>query len=144
MKIHFTLVLVLLITPLSSTLAETLNNLDEMKIFTQIFVDKVASGEVDDAIAYFGPYSIIKDSDLNVLKIQIKTQLAKLETNLGICIGSDYIGTEQLGSSFTKIIQLQKFNIYAIRWMLVFYNNGSGWKVVNISFDDKIMDLFAR
>jgi hypothetical protein len=144
MKKFFFLFLAISLTLVGNAIAENLKTIDELKGFTQSFIEKIAAGDSKAAVDYLGPYSVIRGSDLNVLTPQIQTQMLKIEASYGICVGTEFISIEQLGNSLIKIIQLQKFNVYAVRWMLIFYNNGSGWKVVNVSFDDKIPDLFKN
>jgi hypothetical protein len=88
--------------------------------------------------------SAISESDLKQLRLMIETNLSVAEKNYGLCVGFEKLDNITVGKSLVKIITLQKFTKYAIKWEIVFYNSGVSWKIVNIWFDDKIVDLLKN
>ena len=74
----------------------------------------------------------------------IETNLSVAEKNYGLCVGFEKLDNITVWKSLVKIITLQKFTKYAIKWEIVFYNSGVSWKIVNIWFDDKIVDLLKN
>ncbi len=50
--------------------------------------------------------------------------------------GYDFVGVRRLGTSFTRLIYLQKNERFFIPWAFSFYKASGGWKLTRISFPD--------
>ena len=50
--------------------------------------------------------------------------------------GYEFIGVKRLGTSFTRLIYLQKNERFFIPWAFSFYKAAGGWMLTNVSFPD--------
>ena len=129
---------------LNPLFSQSLKSVEDVNKLATDVMNKLVARQFNLGIDLFKPYTILKESDLNVIKTQIESKLQTIESNYGICVGYELVFNEQIGESLLKIIELQKYDKYALRWNMVFYNNGEEWKLVNISYNDNIIDLFSK
>ena len=129
---------------ISSLFSQSLKSVEDVNKLTTDMMNKFVIRQFDIGVDLIKPYTVLKDSDLNVIKTQIQAKLPAIEASYGICVGYELVFKEQIGESLLKIIELQKYKKYALRWNMIFYNNGEEWKLVNLSYNDNINEIFSN
>jgi hypothetical protein len=65
-----------------------------------------------------------------------------MSQRFGKSIGFEFISEDKEGASLLRIIQIQKFERHAMRWVFFFYRNNEGWVLNSFKFDDAIQTMF--
>src|SRR6266568_3904593 len=106
MRIIVVLMLLLMTTFAS---AATLESKEAAKKLTDQIMAKVASGDIEGGLLLMKPYTIIPDSEFNVVVEQTKLQLPVMQGRFGKVVGSEFIKEKAVGKSLLQIVQIQKF-----------------------------------
>lgn len=109
---------------------------------TDQIMAKVAAGEFEAGLRLAKPYLIIPDSEFETMVGQGKLQGPMLVQRFGKSIGSEFIREDRAGENVMRIVQINRFEKHATRWIFIFYRTPTGWCVNTFYFDDKIQALF--
>ncbi len=108
----------------------------------------------DRAVAFFAeekfaegygllkPYWPLPPVEIDNLANQTNTQWPIVRQRFGTTVSTEFVEQLAGGSSFSRVIYLQKFQNHAIRWVFTFYKPKDRWVVNAVSFDDQIGQLF--
>jgi hypothetical protein len=107
-------------------------------------MEKVGSGDLVGGLLLLKPYSVVPESEFNVLLEQTKLQLPVIQGRFGKTLGTEFIAERLVGKSFFQIVHLQKFERHAVRWRFIFYSPSKSWVLDTFTFDDKIHLLFGE
>ncbi len=111
------------------------------KLTDQVML-KVASGDLQGGLLLMKPYTIIPESEFNVMLEQTKLQLPAIQGRFGKTLGAEFLYEKLVGKSLLKIVQIQKFERHIMRWQFIFYNPDGKWVLNTFNFDDNIRSLF--
>lgn len=104
---------------------------------------ELEKGQIDAMFAVFKTHCPIDHADLDRLQAMLKQQRQFVGPTLGEPMGEiDFVSQDCLGSSFVRFIYLEKWDNSALVWKLTFYRGRDGWKVNQITWTDKPLDLF--
>jgi hypothetical protein len=138
------LIILFIVLLITSSFSQSLESINDVIKLTNSVMDKFASGQIELGLDIYKLHTLLSDSDFNVIKTQYNSKSKMIESNYGLCLGTEIAYQEQIGESLFKIIYLQKHTRYALRWDMVFYKSETEWKLVNILYSDKILDLFSK
>jgi hypothetical protein len=124
--------------------AESLKDEEAVIALTNRMMEQFTKRQFGKGMDVMLPYSVMGEGSFTELMDQLETDLEVIDSSYGLCVGSEIVTIERVGKSLVKIIQMEKHVNYAILWHLVFYNNGEGWRLVNILYNDKLLDLFEK
>jgi hypothetical protein len=122
--------------------AATLESKEAAKKLTDQVMLKVASGDLQGGLLLMKPYTIIPESEFNVMLEQTKLQLPAIQGRFGKTLGAEFLCEKDVGKSLLKIVQIQKFQRHIMRWQFIFYNPDGKWVLNTFNFDDNIRGLF--
>jgi hypothetical protein len=122
--------------------SERLIGTTEARQLTDNMMTKIAAGEVEAGLSLAKPYLIIPDAEFKEMVSQTNLQMPKLGQRFGKSVGSEFIREDKVGTSFYRIIQVQRFEKHITRWTFYFYKTPTGWVLNTFNFDDKIQLLF--
>jgi nucleoside recognition membrane protein YjiH len=124
--------------------AATLESKDAAKKLTDQVMAKVASGDIEGGLILMKPYTIIPESEFNVMLEQTKLQLPIMQGRFGKILGAEFIKEMTVGKSLLKIVQIQKFEKHIMRWSFIFYSPDGKWVLNSFNFDDNIRSMFEE
>ena len=124
--------------------AATLDSKEAARKVTDQVMAKVATGDFQGGLILIKPYTIIPESEFNVMLEQAKLQLPAIQGRFGKTVGSEFISEKMVGKSLLQIVHIQKFEKHIMRWRFIFYNPQGKWVLNTFNFDDKIHSLFEE
>lgn len=122
--------------------AETLKTTDETKSLCRDAVESFSKNKVEESFNILQPYWPLPKQELDNLSYQTKTQLATVSGRFGNSIGSDFIKTQEAGSSFIQHTYAIKFEKHALRFVCLFYKPKKDWVVNAVHWDDQTSLFF--
>lgn len=122
--------------------AETLKTTDENKSLCRDAVESFSKNKVEESFNILQPYWPLPKQELDNLSYQTKTQLATVSGRFGNSIGSDFIKTQEAGSSFIQHTYAIKFEKHALRFVCLFYKPKKDWVVNAVHWDDQTSLFF--
>lgn len=135
-------ILSLLLSVCSYAFSDSLKSPIEARQLTEIVMAKVSLGEVEDGMKLVKPYSVVSPAEFEVMLDQMKIQLPSLAQRYGKSIGYEFISQDNVGENLIRIIYIQRFEKYAMRWGFIFYHGKDGWLSTTLKADDDVHKLF--
>jgi hypothetical protein len=117
--------------------AETLKTTSETKSLCGDAVEYFSKNQVKESFNILRPYWPLPKQELDTLSSQTKTQLATVSGRFGNSVGSDFIKTQEAGSSFIQHTYAIKFEKHALRFVCLFYKPKKDWVVNAVYWDDQ-------
>ena len=127
---------------LHASAAEGLQSPKEARAFTDQVMAKVASGQLDSAIAEMKRYPLVPEAEIDASVGQFRLQLPAIAQRFGSIIGSEFVREDRVGESLLRITYLQRFERHTMKWLFYFYRGSNGWVLNTFRFDDNIVSLF--
>lgn len=121
---------------------ETLQSPKDARVFADQVMARVATGQLDAAIAEMKRYTIVPEAEIDATLGQFKLQLPAIAQRFGSVIGSEFVREDKVGDSLIRIVYLQRFDRHAMKWLFYFYRGSNGWILNTFRFDDNILSLF--
>ena len=105
------------------------------------FVDSLKSEEYGDGIVELLKDSALEEKVLNVSQTKTNwiNQFIQIKSLYGEYISYEKVGTKKLGSLETTIYFVY-CDIYPIQIMITEYNNGRKIDIINMEFDDQVLN----
>ena len=122
--------------------ADTLLMVSDVRKLVDQTMDQIRGGDCQAGMYTLGKVSTLSQEKLDATLSSIKSQLAYIDSQYGNIVGIEFIDQVQIGNSLIRIRQLEKRNSYAMALSFWFYNNGFGWVLTNMDWNDKLKDLF--
>ncbi len=116
----------------------------DTRALSEKVVKSVAEGQWKSGWDAIRAASVIPVNELNVVEAQIVGEMDKIAARLGKPVGHEFIITEKVGERLVRHQFLVHHEKSPIRWMLVFYNTGSGWVLTDFKFDANYSVLFPK
>ncbi len=138
---RFVLIACILLQAMPS-MASPLRSPTDVRAATDLAMQKFLSGDYAAGIDGLKRASNLSDAEFEVLLSRVKNQLPSVVQNYGRARGAEFLKQDQLGESLIRIVQLIKYENFALAWLFYYYNNGSGWTLAGLSWNDRIKELF--
>jgi len=122
--------------------AEALQTLEQTKNLCSNAVESLSKNQVSESFDILRPHWPMPKEELDNLSYQTKTQLATVSSRFGNMIGSDFIKTQEAGSSFIQHTYVVKYEKHALRYVCLFYKPKQEWVVNAVYWDDQTPMLF--
>ena len=106
-------------------------------------VDTMVAGDFDGAFKLLKSASVIPEADFDSVLGRAKPQYLAGVQRYGKNLAREFVREDKVGDSLYRVIELDKFEKTAIRWVFVFYRTKDGWLVNDFLFDDKVRLLFC-
>ncbi|GGB25152.1 hypothetical protein [Puia dinghuensis] len=113
-----------------------------MIVTCERFLDLFKSGKFDEAFDYLKPYTVIEDYKMDTLAYTAKRQMTALSGSFGKVIGFQQVLQKEIPGTLDRLIYLMKYERAFLAMRFTLYNNGSGWTITRISYDEKTDELF--
>ena len=126
----------------ASAIAQPVATPEDLRRLTEQIMDKVDSGDVDDAFRLLRPRTIIGESEFDALAAQAKLQVALVGQKFGGNLGHELIRQDRVGESLVRYVYLDKFDRYALRWVFYGYKGKGGWIIHTFRLDDQLPAIF--
>ena len=136
-------ILFTILIPLSLQAAE-LDSKDTARNLVKNVMSEIAKNNTIEGVSCLKPYSVIPDEEFDTIIEQLKIQSPKINKRFGNVTGIEFITEEEVGESLFRIIYIQKFERYVMRWSFYFYKPKDKWVIITLFTDDKIEYLFKR
>jgi len=117
--------------------AENLKTMEQTKKLCGDAVESFSKNKVAESFDILRTYWPLPKQELDNLSYQTTTQLASVSGRFGSSIGSDFIKTQEAGSSFIQHTYAIKFEKHALRYVCLFYKPKQNWVVNSVYWDDK-------
>jgi hypothetical protein len=123
--------------------AEPLKSKDQMRTLTEEVVARAASGDFEGGLRLLAPYSIVPESEFEVVIEQARIQFPSMRARFGNAVGHEFFCAEEAGQSLYRIVQAVKYEKHMLRIRFVFYKPVDSWVLNTFYFDDQIEKLFC-
>lgn len=117
-------------------------NFDSVKTACDTCLSRVSNSKAEDAFSIlFSEYWKDKATAPQAtasMQRQYREVLGRVEVTMGKTVpgGYEYIGVKRLGSSYMKLVYLQKNELFFLPWAFSFYKSADEWRLTYISFPD--------
>ena len=126
-----------------TTANESLETREALLQQTDVFMEAVASGNVQAAYRQLRPYLGVDSEPYDQSAQDAADYFSKVKEQAGKTLGTSQVRTEVVADDFTRVSWLQKFRSAAIAWQFTFYRPDSdGWKLVGVSYSTDIEYLY--
>jgi len=125
-----------------NTNAAPIKGVEGTKDICQKAVDFFAQGNTKKSMEVLKPYWPLPSEEIDNLVYQTDSQLKMVSSRFGAMIGSDFVTTKLVGTSFVQHTFVVKFEKHAVRYFCTFYKPKDEWLVNSVTWDDKITLLF--
>jgi hypothetical protein len=115
----------------------------ELKNVCAKFMDSFRLEKFQAAFDLLKPYSVIEDYKLDTIANTTKEQMKTLSTSYGKIISYEEVSEKEIKNDLTQLNYLLKFQQSFLRFSFILYNNGSGWTVTNLKYNEEIDDLLS-
>jgi len=119
---------------------------ERIKEATDKCMSRITSSQADDAFAslfkeFWKEKSTIGQATM-AMQRQYRNIAGRAEDALGQSVpgGYEFIGVKRLGTSFVKLIYIQKNELAFLPWSFSFYRPNQDWKLSHIAFPDLTSD----
>lgn len=136
------LLLMMLATGLISAQEKSFKSTAEIDQFMVRFFDMVENGKYELAYNSIKPYTSIGDATMDGLARQTRTQFARVKSNYGSSSGIERVRIEKTEGVMMRYTYIHKFDVLPLRWLVIFYNPGNGWRIINFKYDEEYKELF--
>lgn len=137
----FILALALIVSLQSEAQIQSLGTLEEVHAQADSSVQLMIAGNYDRAFSRLKPFWPLSPYQIDGLKQTTATQFPMLEETFGKMVGYEFIKSESVGSFGHAEHFLIKYEKNALRLYMIYYNNGKGWMVNSLQWDDR-WDLY--
>lgn len=124
--------------------AESLATLEDARRLTDSVMSKLVANDLVGGLVLLKPYLPISPAEFDATVEKMKLQYPVAQQRFGRTVGSELVLEKQLGTSITKIVQLEKFEKTAMQWTFVFYRATDTWSLSFFNFSDKIADMIGN
>ncbi len=140
-RLYFAVILSILISPLLA--ADDARTPGEVKEICTAFLQMIQEGDYNKAFSYISskPNSIT-DKEFSELKITTIQQSPTILSLYGKATGILPVHEEYVSDVALRLVYLVLRENLPIRWEFIYYKPGRNWKLVAISFDDLMEELF--
>lgn len=142
MKIFTAIILSVLI----STTAYPDSLLDEAG--TDILADKVMSkidqSDLDGAADLLKKYWPLPPQEIDTAIYQMKQQQPLIKERFGLPLSSEKTCVQTIGTSWRRLIYLQKYERHTLLWQFDFYKPKKSWIVNSFNFSDAWQNIFGK
>jgi hypothetical protein len=140
-KLSFLLMLVILCQSAFSQINRPKNK-QELIAVCDKFMDTFKSQKYNEAFDIVKPYTVIEDYKLDTLAKKSEHQMISLSGAYGKVISFEQITEKPVKNSLSKLIYILKFEKYFLKFRFILYNNGAGWTIISLKYDDEVDELF--
>jgi len=105
-------------------------------------VSYYSKGKVDNAFEIMHPYITFDEKSYESLKNITSAKYPVIEENYGKSIGVRLLSVSCVSDFAIRIVLANLRELHIIKWEFIFYKNKDGWVLNNISWNDKITELF--
>ena len=134
--------LIISITLSSSAMASGFKTQQELRPFTDKFMDQIIESKFQEALDSAKPYWPLPPVEIDGLANQIKQQWPIVDQRFGKSITKEFIKEKRIGKSFLRYYYLHKFENHSLYWQIDFYKPHGEWKINSIIFLDNLEDLY--
>ncbi len=137
----FVVILCIFISPLLA--ADDGRTPEGVKEICTAFLERIQEGDYHKAYSYISskPNSIT-DKEFSELEITTIQQAPTILSLYGKATGIRLVQEEYVSDVALKLVYLVLRENLPLRWKFIYYKPGQEWKLVAISFDDLIEELF--
>ena len=118
--------------------------IDDIKKDTNTVIELISEGQFEKGLGILKDHSILSNEQIDSLISQLKAQEKQIKSTYGNIIGAEFISEKQIGSCLYEVKYITKFEKYAMQWIFLFYKGIDEWKMTNLTFNDKINELFGN
>jgi hypothetical protein len=140
-KLFFLLLLVIFCQSAFSQINHPKNK-QELIAVCDKFMDTFKGQKYNEAFDIVKPYTVIEDYKLDTLAKKAEHQMMSLSGVYGKMMSFEQISEKPVKTSLSKLIYILKFEKYFLKFRFILYNNGVGWTIINLKYDDEIDELF--
>jgi hypothetical protein len=97
-----------------------------------------SEGKIREALELLRPYTVIPQSEMDVLISQVEMQIPIMSTRFGKSIGYELIRNDTVGESLIQPIYLLKHEKHPMVWRFIFYRNDKGWVLNSFKYVDDL------
>jgi hypothetical protein len=108
----------------------------------EAFMQRMVSGDYDEAFRQIRPYFPISEQKFAALRDETKKQHALAELQFGKALGFVYLDESSVKDVLLRYRFIERYEFEAIRWEFVFYQPERGWLLNRAGFDDDVDPLF--
>lgn len=139
-----TLTFVVLTTAIQFTVAQTqkLKTVADAHQQAEQVIGLIANSEVTEAFEILKKYWPQPSYQIDELSKTTAQQIPLLEDTFGPLRGYEFASSKSIGSFGHVENYVLKYEKNALRMYLIYYNNGSGWQVNSLLWDDRWDYLF--
>jgi len=101
-----------------------------------------SKGKVNNAFEIMHPYITFGEKSYESLKNITISKYPVIEENYGKNIGIRLLSVQSISDFSIKIVIVDLRELHIIKWEFIFYKNKEGWVLNNISWNDKINEIF--
>ena len=119
---------------------------EKLKAATDKCMSRITTGHSDDAFTGLFKELWKEKSTVGQATMAMQRQYRNIATRAEEALGQlvpdgyEFIGVKRLGTSFVKLIYLQKNDLAFLPWSFSFYKPGQDWKLSRIEFPDLTSD----
>ncbi len=128
---------------LPAAAADALGSREDLLQQTGVFMDSVASGDIQAAYRHLRPHLGVDSQPYDQSAKDAVGYFSQVADQAGKTLDTSQVRTEVIANDFTRISWLQKFRSAAIAWEFTFYRpDADGWKLVGVSYSTDIEYLY--
>lgn len=109
---------------------------------SQLFMTQVQNGDIETAFSIMSAYLGVNMEQFLERAKKVDQDMKQFQQSVGKPLSYALLDKQAVGEHFYKITYLLKYESAALIWELNFYQPDQGWKLVDISFNANINELF--
>jgi hypothetical protein len=138
------ILLVTLLMAFSAILpAQTLTGKDDLQAYVERFLSRVVNGDIEAAfrVVRNGPRAIPTE-EIDALRSDTERQIEQVRDRYGSIRSFRYLDRQVIDDLLTQYTYLTPMDRHVLRWRFVFFNDGQGWMLTLLEWDDRPEQLF--
>ncbi|MGF1703589.1 hypothetical protein L4D09_25175 [Photobacterium makurazakiensis] len=140
MRVYIAILLLGMVTKVTASVPD----IDGTKELCHSSAKLFEKGKMKDLADILVPHWPINQEEINKLVHQGMSQFELFTFRSGSALGTEFIDTREVGSSFVMHTYAIKFEYHAMRYNCIFYKPKDEWVVNTINWDGKLELLFNQ
>ncbi len=141
-KIFFVLAVLLLFSGMAFSSDIKLLKESDVQALCDRFMSRLNTNGVNSAFSLMRRFSTLNDGEYEKLRENANKLFSSLEPSFGKSIGYVLVDKKNLSNVLIRLVYVQKFEKYPLRWSFYFYRGRNEWIFNEFNIDNKFEEMF--
>ena len=118
-------------------------NKSEIMVVCGKFMEMLKNEKYSEAFDLLKPFSIIYNAQLDTLAKTTSDQMKSAITAYGKVDSFELVSSKDIKGIVIQLVYLLQFQRSPLKFIFYLYNNGSGWTIIHIKYNEDYEGLFS-